>query len=758
MNPTAATDSRRTPDRPQPEDGRGAAPSVEEALERLPVRLRQAVEPHADRLDLGVVADAYEFAEVAHSGQKRASGESFIVHTTEVARILAELHLDTVSIAAGLIHDTVEDTSRTLEDVREQFGDEVARVVDGVTKIGKVQFRSTTEQQVENYRKLLLSMASDARVILIKLVDRLHNMRTLDHLRPDKQRRIALETREIYAPLAHRLGMAQIKWELEDLAFKHLEPEAYRDLVKKVKDRRTEREEWVEGLRQPLEEELRKAGIPCEVYGRPKHLWSIHRKMVGRRRPYDEIYDLMAIRVITDSVANCYHALGIIHTKWTPLQERFHDYVATPKSNMYRSLHTTIFGPGGRLYEIQIRTHEMHRTAEYGIAAHWKYKRDGALRPAKQELDEVDETLTWFRQVLEWQQETREPEEFMEFLRIDLFQDEIFVFTPKGDVKQLPKGATPIDFAFAVHSEVGLRCSGARVNGRITPLSRELKNGDTVEILTDERQRPSRDWLGFVKTARARQKIRQWIRQEEFDSSLKLGREIMERELKKRKTGKPDDEATEAAAEGLGLPSFDHVLAGLGRGDIGISAILKELYPDTDTSIPDRQPNPFERLVEKVRGTSNAVRIQGLENLMVRYSQCCQPVPGDDVIGYITRGRGISIHRKDCPNVLQLSEHPERRVEIEWKAEAGDRFFVRLIVEGDDRRGLLSDIASAVTNTATNISSAEIHGVEGGMAGSFVVEVENLAHLKKVVRSIRAVKGVLGVERREHFAEADIET
>ncbi|MFW6206152.1 MAG: RelA/SpoT family protein [Gemmatimonadota bacterium] len=754
MNPTTAAEGRRTPAENASAE---SSDSLRAALERLPSRLREAVEPHAERLDVERIAEAYAFAEDAHEGQKRASGESFIVHTTEVARILAELHLDTVSIVAGLIHDTVEDTSRTLEEVREQFGDGVAGVVDGVTKIGKVQFRSVTEQQVENYRKLLLSMASDARVILIKLVDRLHNMRTLDHLRPEKRQRIALETREIYGPLAHRLGMAQIKWELEDLAFKHLEPEAYRELVKKVKDRRAEREEWVEALRQPLEEELRKAGIPCEVYGRPKHLWSIHRKMMNRDKPYDEIYDLMAIRVITDSVGNCYHALGIIHNQWTPLQERFHDYIATPKSNMYRSLHTTIFGPGGRLYEIQIRTREMHRTAEYGIAAHWKYKEDGPVPVRGEDLDEVDETLTWFRQVLEWQQETREPEEFMEFLRIDLFQDEIFVFTPRGDVKQLPKGATPIDFAFAVHTEIGYHCSGARINGRIAPLSRELKNGDTVEILTSDRQRPSRDWLGFVKTARARQKIRQWIRQEEFDSSLKLGREILDRELKKRRTGNPDEDDTERAADALGMPSFDHVLAALGRGDLGISAILKELFPEEDTSVPERQPGALGRLVEKVRGTSNAVRIQGLENLMVRYSQCCQPVPGDDVIGYITRGRGISIHRTDCPNVLQLAEHPERRVEIEWKAEAGDRFFVRLIVEGDDRRGLLTDIAAAVTDTGTNISSAEIHGIEGGMTGSFVVEVENLGHLKKVVRAIRNVKGVVGVERRESFAEADIE-
>ncbi len=721
------------------------------ALDGLPERLRDSIEPYADRLDVELIARAYAASERAHSGQKRASGEEYIVHCVEVAKILADLRLDSASIAAGLMHDVVEDTLITLDELEAEFGEGIGRIVDGVTKIGKVQFRSTTEQQVENYRKLLLSMAHDARVILIKLADRLHNMRTLEHLRPDKRRRIALETREIYAPLAHRLGMAQIRWELEDLAFKHLEPEPYRHLAAKIAERRREREDQVEELRRPLEDELKQAGIPCEVYGRPKHLWSIHRKMVKRGRPYEEIYDLMAIRVVTDTIANCYHALGVIHNKWTPLQERFHDYIATPKSNMYRSLHTTIFGPGGRLYEIQIRTLEMHRTADHGIAAHWRYK-EGESRPS----DEVDETLTWFRQVLEWQQETREPEEFMEFLRIDLFQDEIFVFTPKGDVKQLPRGATPIDFAFAVHTEVGLHCSGARVNGRLVPLSRELKNGDTVEVLTDARQRPSRDWLAFVKTARARQKIRQWIKQEEFDSSVQLGRELLERELRKLRKERPDEEAMTRTARALNLPDFDYVYAALGRGELGPAAILRELYPGEDPT-QTRPASAFERLVDRVRGSGRGVRIQGLDNMMVRYSQCCQPVPGDDVIGYITRGRGISVHRVDCPNVLNLGEHPERRIEIEWQAESGDRFFVRLVVEGNDRRGLLSDIASAITGTGTNIRSAEIHAVEGGMRGNFAVEVQNLAHLKKVIKAIRRINGVLSVERKESFGESDLE-
>ncbi|HEX6308909.1 MAG TPA: bifunctional (p)ppGpp synthetase/guanosine-3',5'-bis(diphosphate) 3'-pyrophosphohydrolase [Longimicrobiales bacterium] len=729
-----------------------AALSRNAALDALPPRLRESVEAYAERLDVDLIARAYRFSEKAHTGQKRASGEDYLAHCVEVTKILADLHLDGFSLAAGLIHDVVEDTEVTLDDVKVEFGGEIATIVDGVTKIGKVQFRSTTEQQVENYRKLLLSMAQDARVITIKLADRLHNMRTLEHLRTDKRRRIALETREIYAPLAHRLGMAQIRWELEDLAFKHLEPESYRDLAKKIADRRREREEQIEALRRPLEEELRRTGIPCEVYGRPKHLWSIHRKMVQRGRPYDEIYDLMAIRVVTDTIANCYHALGVIHNKWTPLQERFHDYIATPKSNMYRSLHTTIFGPGGRLYEIQIRTHEMHRTAEYGIAAHWRYK-EGERRPA----DEVDETLTWFRQVLEWQQDTREPEEFMEFLRIDLFQDEIFVFTPKGDVKQLPRGATPIDFAFAVHTEVGLHCSGAKVNGRIAPLSRELKNGDTVEVMTDARQKPSRDWLAFVKTARARQKIRHWIKQIEQESALDLGNELFTRELRKIRKDRPKDDALlQKVAGALNHESFDAVLAALGRGEIGLSAILKELFPGEEPAVV-KPPTALERLVDRVRGNARGVRIQGLDNTLVRYSQCCQPVPGDEVIGYITRGRGISIHRTDCPNVLNLSEHPERRIEIEWEAESSERFFVRIIVEGNDRRGLLSDIATAISDTGTNIASAEIKSNEGGMTGSFVVEVQDLPHLKKVMKYIRRVNGVMSAERREHFAGSEME-
>jgi GTP diphosphokinase / guanosine-3',5'-bis(diphosphate) 3'-diphosphatase len=745
-------------------DTRGATPTIR----GLPRPLARELEAYAARLDVPRIQDAYTLADSAHRGQTRASGESFVNHAVEVATILGQLRLDTDSIVAGLIHDVVEDTEFSLADVKDRFGADVAAIVDGVTKIGKVEFRSHTERQAENYRKLLLSMAEDARVILIKLADRLHNMRTLEYLPPEKRRRIALETREIYAPLAHRLGMAQVKWELEDLCFKFLEPDEFEELGGLVQQRRKERERQVLEVQRPIEELLRKAGIPAEVTGRPKHLWSIYRKITHRGKPFEEIYDLMAMRVITDSVQNCYAALGLIHSKYTPIQERFHDYIATPKSNMYRSLHTTVFGPGGRRYEVQIRTEEMHRTAEFGIAAHWRYKEaDPAAAPASEEAppgkplpsggDEFDEALSWFRQVLEWQQDAAEPEEFMEFLRMDLFLGEIFVFTPKGEVKQLPVGATPIDFAFAVHTEVGFHCAGAKVNGRIAPLSRELRNGDTVEILTSQKQTPSRDWLAFVKTSRARQKVRQWIRQAEHEQSVRLGRDFLDRELKKLRVSLPPDADLAKAAAALGYQDWEHVHAALGRGDVGPAAVIREVIPTEEVKEAEKKAeSPLQRIARKIRKSEKGVRIHGVDNLMVRYSQCCQPVPGDDVIGYVTAGRGVSIHRKDCPNVLNLSRDPDRRVEIEWTAETGERFFVKLYTRGTDRRGLLSDIAKAISETGTDIQHADIRSSDDGMIGEFVVEVQDLPHLNRVVKGITRVKGVLSVERRESFGDTDL--
>ncbi|MGH7540506.1 MAG: RelA/SpoT family protein, partial [Gemmatimonadota bacterium] len=573
----------------------------------LPPDFVAAVSGHEARLDLDLLALAFQYSSEKHEGQKRASGEDHITHCVEVAKILSEIHLDTVSIAASLLHDVVEDTGTPVEEIRREFGDEIATIVDGLTKISRFEFGSMAERQVETYRKLLLSMARDARVIIVKLADRLHNMRTLEHMQAVKRERIALETREIYAPLAHRLGMGRVRWELEDLAFKHLEPEGYRKLVSKIDATRREREELIRRMVEPLRAELTSAGIACDVTGRPKHLWSIYRKMRKRDKPFEEIYDILAMRIVVDTVRDCYHALGVVHNKWTPLTERFHDFIATPKSNMYQSLHTTIFGPGGRLYEIQIRTRDMHGTAEYGIAAHWRYKE------GRDELDEVDDKLSWFRQVLEWQQETREPEEFMEFLRIDLFQDEIFVFTPAGDVKQLPLGATAIDFAFAVHTEIGHRCSGAKVNGRIAPLSRPLKNGDTVEILTSDSQTPSRDWLGFVQTSKARHKIRQWTRKEEHEQAVRLGRDIMGREWKRHRK-KPDDAQVQAAARELGHGDADALYAAIARGDVSLARIVHAVFPDLAPEPKSRTPSPLHKLVDRWSGPKG-IRIQGMDNL-----------------------------------------------------------------------------------------------------------------------------------------------
>ena len=471
-------------------------------------------------------------------------------------------------------------------------------------------------------------------------------------------------------------------------------------------------------------------------------------KMVNRGLPFEEIYDLMAMRVLTDDVPNCYAALGVIHNNWTPVQDRFHDFIATPKSNMYRSLHTTVIGPGGRRYEIQIRDEEMHRTAEYGIASHWRYKEGQTDTKSGDKPDEADEALSWFRQVLDWQKDTSEPEEFMEFLRMDLFQGEIFVFTPKGEVTSLPLGATPIDLAYSVHTEVGNHCAGSRVNGRIAPLSRELKNGDTVEILTDPRQRPNRDWLPFVKTSRARGRIRQWIRKEERQSALKLGKDLFAREIRKARRDRPSDEQMNDAAHSLGYAEFDDVLSALSSGNVSPTGLIQALYPDEDPhEVVNRSPTTLERIADRIRRSNRGVRIQGMDNLMIRYSRCCQPVPGDKVIGYITKGRGVSIHQMVCPNILDLSE--DRRVEIEWTADKQDRFYVRLHMEGTDRRGLLSDVAKAISDTGTDIVKADMKGVEHGMLGRFSVEVQGLSHLTKVMNAIDRVDGVVRVYRRQ---------
>ena len=709
--------------------------------------LLEKVRTYSPDADLELLRGAYVFSAFGHKGQVRHSGEPYMVHPLEVADFLADLKLDVVAIAAGLLHDVVEDTLTTIGRIEELFGPEVAHVVEGVTKIGAIPFASSEARQAENFRKMLLAMVDDIRVILVKLADRLHNMRTLEYLPEEKRRRIALETRDLYAPLAHRFGMAKMRWELEDLAFKHLEPDDYRSLAKLVAQKRGEREDLIARMRDPLERSLKSAGIKdVDVTGRPKHLWSIFKKMQKRDKPYDEIYDLLAIRVLVNSVPDCYHTLGVIHDGWTPLQERIKDYIAQPKSNGYQSLHTTVFGPNRQLFEIQIRTREMHRTAEYGIAAHWRFKEDS------RSADELDRALQWFRQVLELQLDAKTPDEFLEFLKLDLYQDEIFVFTPTGDVIQLPKGATPIDFAFAVHTEVGLHCQGARINGRIASLARELKNSETVEIITSPSAKPSRDWLAHVRTGRARHKIRQRLRIEEHATSIKLGREILDREIKRRRLDKPEDSELLKVAKGLHLNDTNHLIASIGQGDVNIAQVLKELYPGSDGVPEAPKAGPLDWLVDKVRGTTKGVRIQGVDGLMVRYAQCCQPVPGDPVVGYVTRGRGVSIHRSDCPNLLMLVQEPERRLEIDWKELEGEKFMVRLALEATDRRGLYADLATAVSATGTDIRSFELHSSDGHVVGELAVEVGNLAHLQKILKAARRVKGVTEVARRERLS------
>ena len=704
-----------------------------------------------ERLDTDLLARAYRFSEKAHAGQTRRNGDPYVTHCVEVAKILADLQLDSVTVASGLIHDVVEDTAFSVEDVEREFGREIAQIVDGLTKIGHLPMLSREERQVESYRKLLLSVAKDARVILVKLADRLHNMRTLEWMPEEKRQRIALETRDLYAPMAHRFGLASMKAELEDLAFKWLEPEEYRTLARLIAAKRADRDALIGEMIGPLEGKLREAGVEVvEVMGRPKHLWSIHKKMQKRDKPYDEIYDLYAIRVLVENVPECYHALGVIHGAWTPLQERIKDYIASPKSNGYQSLHTTVFGPRGTLFEIQIRTREMHRTAEYGIAAHWLYKE--GEKGGKRDLDRH---LSWFRQVLELQLDAETPDQFLEFLKLDLYQDEIFVFTPHGDVIQLPKGATPIDFAFAVHTEVGLHTQGARVNGRIVPLSRELRNSETVEIIRAASARPSRDWLAHVRTGRARHRIRQWLRQEEEKTFIAVGQEILDRELRRRRHAKLTDAEMARGATALGLADADHVHASIGQGDITVTQLLKAIYPELDEAQEAAlKPSALERLIDRMRrpGTSRGLRIQGADGLMVRYAQCCQPVPGDKVVGYVTRGRGVSIHRQDCPNLLHLVHEPERRLEIDWQESAGERFVVRLAIEGNDRRGLYADLAAAMSGTGTDIRSLELRTTDGRVSGSALVEVENLAHLEKIIKAARRVKGVSEVARRERLS------
>ena len=695
------------------------------------------IESYNSNIDIPLIKRAFEFSDKAHAGQKRQSGEPYIEHCLQVAFFLAELHMDSATIASGMIHDVVEDTEYTLEDIRSAFGDEIADLVDGVTKLGAMHFNSREEQQVEYFRKMLLSMAKDVRVILIKLADRLHNMRTLEHLPPEKRLRIAQETRDVYCPLAHRFGINKAKIELEDLTLKYIEPEMYAELVTKVKERREERNDYIDTVVSPLKDALARDNIIATVYGRAKHLDSIYRKIKIRKVPFDEIYDLFAIRVIVNNDRECYHALGIIHTMWKPVAGRFHDYLANPKPNGYRSLHTTVFGPQNKRVEIQIRTHQMHYVSENGIAAHWLYKE------GRQQMSRDDRQMSWLRDILEWQKDTVNPTEFLEYLKIDLYSEDIFVFTPNGKLIHLPKGATPLDFAFQIHTEVGIHCAGSKINGRLQPLSTRLSSGDTVEIITNPNRSPSHDWLKLVASTGARTKIKRWLKQAGFEQSTALGREILERKLKESRVPMPSDDALTEFAEHLNHKSAIDLLSAIGNGSIAVGSVLALINPR-----PEKDHSGIvSKVIERMR-RSKGIKVQGLDNMMFRFAGCCQPVPGDDIVGFITRGRGVTIHQAECKAAIELgNSHPERRIEVGWDTAREQSFIVQLEMVVEDRKNMLRDITQAIADANTNVRGAEMYAHDTTATGQFVVEVTNLTHLNRIIDKVKKVKGVLSVKR-----------
>jgi GTP diphosphokinase / guanosine-3',5'-bis(diphosphate) 3'-diphosphatase len=692
--------------------------------------------------DLDVLQRAYRFSEVSHQGQQRASGEPYLSHPLEVAHLLVGFKMDVTTVTAGLLHDVLEDTAATKEQLEHEFGKEIADLVDGVTKIGKLAFSSREERQAENFRKMLVAMARDLRVLMIKLADRLHNMRTLDYLPPEKSRKIAQETIDIYAPLAHRLGMAKVKAELEDLALRSLQPEDYLDLQRRVAKRRLEREADINHAITILEQKLTEVGIESQIRGRPKHFFSIWKKMHDQGREFDEIYDLTAIRVITSTVRDCYGTLGVVHSLWKPVPGRFKDFIAMPKVNMYQSLHTTVIGPKGEPVEIQIRTPDMHRIAEEGIAAHWLYKEK------KSGKDRIDDSLVWLRQLLENQQDTKDPGEFLDSVRVDLFPDEVYVFTPKGDVKALPEGATPIDFAYTVHTKVGEHCVGAKVNGKLVPLRYTLRQGDIIEIVTSPNQHPSRDWLKIVKSSRARSKINQWLKVEERARSIELGREMFEREAKKYRLNASallsGDEMTRAASD-LGYPGPDDLLAAIGYGKASVHQLLNKLAPGATLETVERaKPSPGTRPT-----TDQGVRIRGVEDLLVRFAKCCNPLPGDAIVGFITRGRGLTVHARDCLTVAKSVLDRERLIDVEWDVAEPAKRPVRIAVYiGNDRPGLLSEITGAISSRNGNITKAEVTVTDDRRGiNNFVVEVSDLRQLQDIMAAIRLVADVMNVER-----------
>ena len=691
--------------------------------------------------DLSVIERAWDYARDAHDGQVRESGEPYFDHPVAVAFILADMNLDPNTIAAGLLHDVIEDTGGSYEEISQVFGSEIATLVDGVTKLSRMDFKSREEQQAESLRKMFVAMAKDIRVILIKLADRLHNMQTLDFSPPDKQKRVAGETLEIYAPLAHRLGMWRMKWELEDLSLRYLDTDAYYDLVEKVATKRQEREGYIEEARETLEAALTEIGISAEIQGRPKHFYSIYRKMENQGKDFSEIWDLMGLRVIVGTLRECYAVLGAVHSIWKPIPGRFKDYVAMPKSNMYQSLHTTVIGPRGEPLEIQIRTWEMHRTAEYGIAAHWRYKEGGGG-------GDFEDKITWLRQILEWQKETRNGTEFVETLKVDLFSDEVYVFTPRGDVKTLPAGSTPIDFAYSVHTDVGHSCSGARVNGRMVPLNTKLATGDIVEIITSKSQAgPSRDWLAIAKTSKAKGKIRQWLKEEQREASVEQGKELVEKELKKlglQVRANMKEERLLEVAQKFSYQSTDDLLASVGYGKLSAAQVVTKLVPERTA---DETPKPSP--VKKKAGSSHGVRVPGVDNLLVRFARCCNPVPGDPIVGYVTRGRGVSVHRKDCPNAMIIvNAEKDRVVDVYWDTKDGESYPVEIEMEAYDAPGLLTGVINTAVEMKAHVSAVTARTLKNRVAViNMTVEIHDVEHMDSVMERLRRISGVQSVRR-----------
>jgi len=736
-------------------------------------KLYEQAATYLDDEDLSLIDRAYQFAKKAHEGQYRKSGEPFINHPTEVAYILSEIRMDAPTIAAALLHDTVEDTDITHDDIEKLFGQEVAQLVDGVTKISSIQITSLTEAQSLTLRKMLVAMSKDIRVTVIKLADRLHNMRTLMALSEDRRIYKAKETLEIYAPLANRLGISSIKWELEDLAFFYLEPNKYSQISRMVAESREAREEYLAQAIDILQTELDKVGIEARISGRPKHLYSIYQKMTQRGKGFSEIYDLIALRIIVEDVKDCYSALGVVHTIWHPMPGRFKDYIAMPKFNMYQSLHTTVIGPAGRPLEVQIRTAEMHRVSEYGVAAHWRYKEANAGKKGSDES--FDNQLTWLRRMIDWQDDTTDPNEFMDSLKVDLFESEVFVFTPKGDVISLRAGATPLDFAYAIHTQVGHHCVGAKVNGSIVPLAYELQSGDRVEVLTQQNSSPSRDWLNIVKTPSARSKIRSYLSKASKGDDLLHGRDVLTRETRKSGIGISSSRSVAAlkqiAAE-FNYSSNDDLFAAIGSGKLSGKQVANMMLKVLQKSAEEEESKGQSRLGEVAgmnlhpahtsrlakararKNTGTGVKVKGVDDALVHLSRCCSPVPGDKIVGFVTRGRGVTVHREDCPNVKNRSENPERYINVEWDTEKGAAYSVEVFIGAVDRTRLLQDVAIKLSDVGTNILSSYTNSTADGLVEMrFVVQTSGAQQIDDMLRAIKSIEGVFEA-RRMHPGES----